>query len=74
MDPAPFDQVANLRSRSPVEAGPELAIDDLARLFGIADMVDAHVAPFPEQVRGLEQGRRALDFAQVTHHHRPQSG
>ena len=40
MDPAPFDQVADLRSPSPVEARPELAIDDLARLFGIADLAD----------------------------------
>ncbi len=40
MDHASFDQVADLRSPSPARARPELAIDDLARLFGIADLGD----------------------------------
>src|SRR5918994_508771 len=40
MDHAPIDQVADLRSPPPVGAPPELAIDDLARLFGIADLAD----------------------------------
>ena len=40
MDHAPIYQVADLRSPPPVGAPPELAIDDLARLFGIADLAD----------------------------------
>jgi heptaprenyl diphosphate synthase len=40
MDHASFDQVADHRSPSPPRARPELAIDDLAHLFGIADLGD----------------------------------